>query len=1470
MKGLYSSPLRVYLVMGLLAFFGIYCGLQLPVSLFPNSSRPVVRVQGQYGNMTAEEYRHAYGASLEAKLRSLRLDDAQVEEVDANYRPTEFDMRVKFRWGDNIETALRETRNVTSAFAAQWGNSPDYALQTWIWNRNSGFLAVSFFSNERSPDELYRILDPILTPRLQMIADAESPHIYNPQSREVRIELKPEVLTSLQLSMNSIEDSVRKGFETRRGGEVVSAGKILRVIMPRQVSRVEDIGMIPVQTNSGKIVPLRDIASIALAPQTNGSQIFKTNGAASLLLFSSPKPGGNVKAMSEDIMIEVREAMKLLPADVQYRILVDPSEFISSSIENVMHEVLIGSCLAVIVLLIFIGSPKNVATAAIEIPISLVLAFILMRMAKMNINLISLGGLALSAGMNVDASVVVMENIFRHFEKVKGRISRDERLRIIVTAVNEVKGPVIASTIASLVVFLPLAFTSNLSYAILGDLAKAVVFSHAFSALVALVLVPTVRLHIMSREKEVQHPKSPIDKGLVWLESTYAKLLGLFIDPKALKFRLGATAALVLILAGLIAFVLPKLPKEVVGTPDTDWVILGVSSEGNSKIRQMESISDLMERELLEKFGSKIKYTFTEIDGPNYAQVMARLKDKSEMNAVKKILEEHFKNTPTNKFFIESWNPSELPLPEPEHLQIAISGTTPEIRQDAAGELSGLLEGKQVFPRFDTKPGAERNFVISVNPKVDQWLLARASGSTSSLEDVMTQIRVATVTREIDSFPFGKDTFPVILTMSGEPPQSLEDIGTWSVALNSKIAPLRALADIKRTRAPAGVRRINQKEVNYIYASLPEQSQGPTAEERRAQAKILTDEWQKDFNARHPNSDDQPVVQFEDGEKEAHEAIDQLQVAIGWSILLIFLTMVIQFGSIMEPLIVLAAIPLGIIGVLIALYVFKSSLSLNSALGVILLNGIAVANSIILVDFARKLHNEGLPPLEAVIKAARTRLRPILITSLTTVLGMLPVACGFGDGGKVLQPLGIAVAGGLWVSMLLTLFVVPTLHVAYMKFVQRSNQKNQSLTVPVLLLLILVPLMNTSTSFAADWSYAEQIAKIAAKQGDISASDKSTNAARERDKAAAWNYLPTVSVDATRAFAKERVPELSNYHTTDTNAALSMNLFRFGADAAAQDSSHYRYAAAVEKNQLARLDGEAKAAQLIHEAIAASMEAAVYKRRLTTQSQVISASEARFRKGILSEQELTKLKLEASNLSLSMNSAERNALRASSLVAELGATLPDPLVWPIGAKTPSQIQVASISLWVEKLTQNSLDLKALESSAKAADAAVREARGAMMPYVDATAAWSKSYLDGYPTQKDQQRYYVTLTVPLFSRFSDWVEYRARAEEAGAASATLDAARIRSTHEFTHEKKLLLALSDEASQRDKNIEAADKLFHDNLQRFERGLISVNDLSIDEFRLREAELTAIKTWQSLHDELFQVARIAGTSALTVVSK
>ena len=251
---------------------------------------------------------------------------------------------------------------------------------------------------------------------------------------------------------------------------------------------------------------------------------------------------------------------------------------------------------------------------------------------------------------------------------------------------------------------------------------------------------------------------------------------------------------------------------------------------------------------------------------------------------------------------------------------------------------------------------------------------------------------------------------------------------------------MKALASVQFEEVPPSVFRQDGKDL-FVLEGRRDEGDDSGAAMKTTEAQGWVDQWRKaqpEFSR-----DGRITVQVEDSQKELTDALRQLGGAVALSILLIFVTMVIQFGDIASAALVLVAIPLGLIGVTTSLYVFKSTLSLNSVLGIILLNGIAVANSILLVDFLKREVKNGLMPAQAAVEAGRKRLRPILITSLTTILGMMPIAFGFGEGGKILQPLGITVSGGLWVSMLLTLFVVPALQVRYLGWRMDQHRKRK-------------------------------------------------------------------------------------------------------------------------------------------------------------------------------------------------------------------------------------------------------------------------------------------------------------------------------------------------------------------------------------------------------------------------------------------
>jgi len=656
------------------------------------------------------------------------------------------------------------------------------------------------------------------------------------------------------------------------------------------------------------------------------------------------------------------------------------------------------------------------------------MAFILMRITGMNLNMISLGGLALSAGMNVDASVVVLENIVRHFELSKEKkLSYEEKVQLVINAVGEVRAPIIASTIASLVVFFPLIFTQGLTHSLLGDLAKAVIFSHGLSAIVALILVPTIRLQLLRFGQNLE-AHSPIEPWLKKLENFYRRTLENFLSSKKLQLIFFSTVTA--LLPVLILLVLPRLNKEVIGKPDSDWLMVGISSQAFSTTKQMESELESLENSINENFGDEMLYTFTQIQGAHDGFIMIRMKHKEKIAAMIEKAEEIYKNTPTKFYWVDYWNPSELSIPDPPQYRLEIVGGDALKRKQTAQDIQSILLEKGIFDKVRVTPTADQEKEIRVQP----YLNSGSESEVLSKPALSHYLRIATDGVYAERIFHKQQELPIYLRLNSDDIKSVDQLKAIPVGFEGRIIPLGALAKITlEDRAPR-IYNENQKSLIVITGRL-NKSQMLKAAERKAQAT----EAVKNFKAKHDQKDpDQANLIEVQPDLELQESLDQLKWAVAISILLVFLTMVIQLGDIVHSLLVLVAIPLGFIGVLISLFIFKSTLSLNSGLGTILLNGIAVANSIILVDFIKKLHSDGLDPKQATLEASLARVRPILMTSLTTVLGMLPIALGFGEGGKILQPLGIAVCGGLWISMLLTLYIVPTLQYLYLSRSRKS------------------------------------------------------------------------------------------------------------------------------------------------------------------------------------------------------------------------------------------------------------------------------------------------------------------------------------------------------------------------------------------------------------------------------------------------
>jgi HAE1 family hydrophobic/amphiphilic exporter-1 len=1035
---LFSNKLKVYLILGLFGLVGIYSGLNLSVSLFPNISRPTVGLWINYVNIEKQDFIENYGYSLEKELETLRSGKTKIEDIKADFNDDGLFMRILFDWGVNAEDAYREVRAITNQWQNQLPEDTADSLQVWQWNENTGYLSISFFSKTKTIDELYNHLDPIISPELGAIQGVEQAVLFNPKRKEVRIELNPNKMAELGIYPREIRSIITAKLRSYIGGNIRSGNSKLQLNLRGVDKSIEGIRDLRFYKGEKSFL-LKELADVYHADSSQRKRVFKTNGKESLILWAKPKAGANVKDVTESIIQLVKDKQASFDKDVTYKVLVDPSEFIRSSISNVFKSVAIASSLAVIVLFLFVGSFRNVSSAFIEIPFSIILAFILMDLFDMNLNLISLGGMALAAGMNVDASIVVLENIIRHFKLAQQTSNKEfsypEKVSIIFVALKEVWLPILVSTTTTLIVFTPLIFTKDLTNAVLGDLAKAVIFSHGFACMIALIVVPLVRSQLITNES--LHARPLVEGPLKKFEIFYQKSLNYFMQNIKASYMLFAGLALALILA--ITFVLPTIPKQLIGKPNTDWVILQLRSQTSKSIKDMENMVLKAESRALDKFGEEVRYTFMQVRRENRGMFMLRLKDKSTVKDFMKRLEAEFTSTPEIRFSVFPWNPAELPLPDPPHVQVDIKAKDNKLLNDTAQRLLTQIKENDIYKGMWSEPGLNKSEKFVLTPYVDVWNKLKTNWVQINELDLLDLSMLADKGRKIgDLYQDGRRE-DMVLKFNDEVKLDENGLSSFPIKIKDKIIPMSALFYLKKADSPPNTVRFNRENLVSLFAKMARGEEHKASETKAAVTKFVEKFKKENTGA---------SIEVVDESKDLTKALEQLTKSIAISLFLIAFVLMMQFGNFYNVLTILVAIPLGVIGVIVSLYVFDSTISLNSALGIILLNGIAVNNSILLVDFSNREFKRGNDALNSILTAATQRLRPILITSLTSILGMLPIAFGMGEGGEILQPLGITVSSGLWASTLLTIMVIPLIHYRVLLKEQKKRSIGTSSYIP--------------------------------------------------------------------------------------------------------------------------------------------------------------------------------------------------------------------------------------------------------------------------------------------------------------------------------------------------------------------------------------------------------------------------------------
>jgi len=1016
LNGIFRKKTGVLLLAVLLCAAGLFLVTQLPIQLYPQTQRPRVRATINHGGISAVDFSGQYAEEIEARL--LAVDGADMLEVGYENDRSRFTMT--FDWKTDPEEARADVdAAMNSIMNLLPSDLRDSYRVGFFSGENAGYLIMGITSASTSPEELYRILNTTVQPKMSGVEDAESVEIYRVEDLEVEVTLRQADMLAYGLDIRDVESAMLVGYRPESVGRLEHGDTTYNVRFRRGIDSVFDIGRILIAQKGNVSVRLRDIADISIR-YALPSRAFIMNGTRGIRITAAPIDGGNVRKMSEDVQGVLAEARLkgILPEDTVFQMYLDPAEYINRSISNVIRAAALGAALAMLVVLFGLGELRNTLLIGISLPVTLVLSFILMYFFKVSLNLISLGGIALAVGMVIDSSIVVIENIHR-FRMEEAPVRGNGHLRdLVIRAVGQVRAPVIASTLTSVLVFLPISFTAPLTNAILGDQARTVVFALLIAMVVALTLIPLIAFLFYSINRPATSFKLyGLQKLSVPMVDFFKNLYKTVLS--ALIRRTWVSLLFMLFSFGLLAFsvikVLPLIPKEIISAPLSDRVVLFFGSSVLTDRNQIiEEVIPSLDERIAEIAGDNVVSTYADVMG-RFNRYFVNLTSSTVANQVVADMQKEFVSDNEWYYNVMMWDPAQLPLPRTMDLQISVHGDDPAEALTILERIRDLVNETEIYGWAFTNPSTNFSDELTLTAR-REVLEGIPEFNERGLLSLIRKILGGTAAIEFE------EEGNTIAVAASYPDSQIEGRGkleNFLLPYRQGTVPLKHFFDFQQTMGVSGIASENGERIFRLYARMTPGTPAARRAEYEQQVREVLEE-KLALPAGYS-------ITFDNPQEELDNSIRSLFVALVVSVLLIYLLLAFQFNSLRIPLVILVTVPLGLIGVVLSLYVFKSTLSLNSMLGTILLGGIVVNNAIIMIDFYLKILPNHKDRVDALVETAGLRFTPIVMTMLSTVFGMLPIAVGMGEGSNIVQPLGIAVSGGLVISTLFTLFMVPSI-----------------------------------------------------------------------------------------------------------------------------------------------------------------------------------------------------------------------------------------------------------------------------------------------------------------------------------------------------------------------------------------------------------------------------------------------------------
>jgi HAE1 family hydrophobic/amphiphilic exporter-1 len=999
----------IMLVLVLLAL-GFVALTRLPIDLMPDITFPTLSVSTSYPNTAPEEMEQMITRPIEEAMSSV----PGVEEVFSRSSQGSSSVRIMFDWGTNLDEAANDVRERIDRIIGRLPEDIDRPSVRKFDPAQFPVLMMGALS-ELDPIELRKIIDQQISYRIERVPGVASVTIWGGLEREIQVNLFPDKVKALGLPLDAIISKIRQENIDVPAGTIEKGNYEIVIRIPGVYNSTDEIRETIVAVRQGATIRLRDIASVE-DTHTRITRINRVNGRSGVRIAVYKQSGKNTVQIVDGVLREVESLQRDYP-QIQIIPIRDSGKFIKSAIGNVASSAMYGGLLAVFVLLFFLANIRSTLVIAAAIPISIISTFTLIYFNGMTLNVMSLGGLALGVGMMVDSSIVVLENIFRI------RQGGTPTIKACTEGTHEVTGAIIASTVTTLIVFLPMLFVRGSAGIMFKQLALVVTFALLCSLFVALTLVPLFSSRLLAtpdkqRSKAESRLALKSRAAFAGLENTYKKILHYSLDHRGPV--LGGAAVLLLISLFLLRFI----GREYLPQTDEGEVDITVEMEVGTRLQVMDQkLRDVTgvvkeyvpEISMMEERAGSGGWRGT----ANQGSIELTLEPKSERSRSSAEIAADLSRqlSHVSGSLIRTRAGSSMMMfamrggGGQERLQVEVRGYDMDVAQALAEQVKRVVETTRGvtdvrLSRLEGTP--EEHFIIDRQ---------KASEMKLSVNQIAEFIQTVLMGMQASRFREAGREYTIRVKVKDSEKLDVSDILDLTMTnSDGQAISLRNVINVRPERGPQQIERRDRERIITVSAEIAGRDLGSVIDDVRQGLKSLP--VPRDF-----------AIGFTGDYEEQQKAFRELLISILLAVFLVYMVMAMLYESLRDPLIVMFSVPLAIIGVVLMLLLTGTTFNVETYIGCIMLAGIVVNNAILLVDYTNLLRRRDKMEMRAAIEeAGRRRLRPILMTAMTTMIAMTPLALGLREGSELQAPLARAVIGGLLSSTVITLIVVPVVY----------------------------------------------------------------------------------------------------------------------------------------------------------------------------------------------------------------------------------------------------------------------------------------------------------------------------------------------------------------------------------------------------------------------------------------------------------